>query len=72
MIGTIAFVDADGVEGAVSPDLTMEYDGRRREEITSFLEEAGAERFSSDGTPSELLIGLFEECPLKEIEIVEE
>lgn len=72
MIGTIAFVDADGVEGTVGPDLTMEYDGRYRGTINSILEEDDIGRPSSEASHSELLIGLFEDCPLKAIEVVEE
>lgn len=73
MIGTIAFVDTEGVEGTVETDLTLEYDGRHREAITSLLEEAApGDRSPSDEIPSELLIALYEECPVRAIEIAEE
>ena len=71
----ITFVDADGEKGIVDTDLGLRYSGRFHGEIA-----ARARRLAeSEGGPSssvsalqKFAIELYTECPLSEVELVEE
>lgn len=66
----ITFVDEDGVEGMIDPDMTLRYSGRFEDEIADFAKGA-IENGSSPPSRAvqRLAIDLFAEFPLSEIEI---
>lgn len=72
----ITFVDADGEKGIVDTDLGLRYSGRFDDEIAAYARRRLAE---GEGGPSpsvsalqEFAIELYTECPLSEVELVEE
>lgn len=73
----VAFVDMDEAEGRIDADLTVEYDGRYCELIRAVITDATSEYENENAYPppedlfQELLLELYENCPLRSIEIVE-
>ncbi|WP_336345673.1 hypothetical protein [Halalkalicoccus ordinarius] len=71
----ITFVDADGEKGIVDTDLGLRYSGRFHEEIATCarrLAEGEGSPSPSVSTLQKFAIELYAECPLSEVELVEE
>lgn len=67
----LRFVDEDGTEGVITPDLTVEYDRNLEPCVEAFV----ADGSNGEGPAVQLqdvILGLPETCELREIEVIEE
>lgn len=66
----LSFVDADDVEGRIDSDLALEYDGRY-DIIRTYIVQAENGSCFPENSVQELMLDLYEGCPIREIELVE-
>lgn len=67
----LSFVDADDVEGRIDSDLALEYDGRYDDVIRTYIAQSEDGSGFPENPVQELMLDLYEDCPIREIELME-
>lgn len=66
----LAFVDTHGIDGTISTDWSVEYDGLDADAVVSLVDQAKDSEAATLRDLQELSIELFDECDLRAVEIV--